>query len=95
MLIETMRLTHTECEGYAVRIDGGLVFEYFTQYDTLEAANLEGDHQDVLALGALLNTVYMEGVATDGQGDVNLIRHETSDREEYFEFALEGEPCDS
>lgn len=91
MLIETLRLTHHECEGYAIRIDGKLVFEYFNQYDAMADATLDRDHRDVLALGPLLNTVYMEGVATSGKGYVTLTRNETENPEEYDNFTLEGE----
>lgn len=91
MRIETLRLTHDECEGYAIRIDGKLVFEYFTEYYAREDSTLDRDHKDVLALGILLNTVYMEGVATDGEGDVTLTRNETENREEYDNFTEGGE----
>lgn len=31
MKIETLRLADDESEGYAIRIDGELIFEYFTR----------------------------------------------------------------
>lgn len=95
MRIETLRLTHDECEGFAIRINGKTVFDYFTQYGAREDATLDRDHYDVLALGILLNTVYMEGVKTNGKGQVTLTRHGTKDREEYIDFAAGFDECDS
>lgn len=83
MLIETLRLMDDKCEGYAIRINGKIAFEYFTQYDALEDANLIHGHQDVLSLGTLLYTLV---AAMDGQGDANIIHHTTENREEYFNF---------
>lgn len=90
MLIETLRLTHDDCEGYAIQVDGELEFEYYTQYDTLEVANFAGDHMDVLALGSLLCKTYKAGLDAHGQGEVTLKKYETGNLEEYFDFTKGG-----
>lgn len=91
MHIETLRLTHYECEGYAIRIDGKLVFEYFTEYYAREDSTLDRDHDDVLALGVILKQTYMAGVRTNGKGQATLTRRETESREEYDNFTEGGE----
>lgn len=91
MLIETLRLVHHECEGYALKIDGKLKFEYFTQYDARADSILDRDHMDVLALGAILKQTYMDGVKTGGKGQATLTRRETESPEEYIDFVLRDE----
>lgn len=86
MHIETLCLMDGECEGYALKIDGKFVFEYFTDYYAREDSTLDRDHKDVLEIGALLNTMYMKGVATNGEGQVTLTRRKTKNREEYDNF---------
>lgn len=95
MHIETLRLTHDECEGYALKIDGELVFEYFTEYYAREDSTLDRDHKDVLALGGLIYRTYRAGVDTRGQGEVTLKKCETKNREEYDNFAFGDNECTS
>lgn len=74
MLIETLRLFDEDCEGYAIRIDGQVVFEYFTHYDTQVDAVLDRDHCHVLVIAELLQIAYMEGVKTAGEGRATVQR---------------------
>lgn len=90
MHIETMRLTHPDCEGYAVNIDGKPVFEYYTQYNAPNVARLNCDHMDVLLVGHLLYDAYKAGMNTNGMGEVTIRKRETEDYERYFQFT-EGE----
>lgn len=90
MEIETLRITDSECEGYAIRINGRIEFEYFTQYDAREDAYLDRDHKDILELGEVIRDAYWTGVLTDGRGHVTLEQRETKNRDEYFEFTLKN-----
>lgn len=86
MHIETLCLMDGECEGYALKIDGKFVFEYFTDYYAREDSTLDRDHMDILSLGYILKQTYMKGVATNGEGQVTLTRRKTKNREEYDNF---------
>ena len=86
MKIETLRLADDESEGYAIRIDGELIFEYFTQYDAREDSYLDRDHKDVLNLGEIIKDAYWTGVLTDGGRQAALDQRETTSQEEYLEF---------
>lgn len=86
MKIETLRLVDSESEGYAIRIDGELIFEYFTQYDAREDSCLDRGHKDVLNLGEIIKDAYWTGVLTDGGRQATLDQRKTASWEEYLEF---------
>ncbi|WP_347031737.1 hypothetical protein [Brevibacterium paucivorans] len=95
MLIETLRLMDGECEGYAIRIDGNIEFEYFTRHKVPEDNTFNTGHSDILDLGEILAAMYMTGVETHGEGQVMLKQFETTSLERYIAWGLRGEPCDS
>ena len=104
MNIETLRLfdntyeegvmpeNQTGCEGFAVRVDGECVFQYFNCKNTPEDSNLGNDHEDVTTIGDMLAEAFREGArhgALNGDpNDVEVIDHEpTYDVDEFLRWS--------
>ena len=73
-------------EGFAVKVNGELVFDYWNDFFAPEDSNLRRAHGDVVSLPKLLKKMYEMGSESDG-ADLVVKHYETEDRDEYIAWA--------
>lgn len=85
MKIESMSAWDEYGQGYAVKIDGENIFEYYNYTDSPEDSILERSHADVMSIPEMIEKIYNMG-AENGKTDIVHEHYEVDSMDELYDW---------